>query len=165
MRWNVKHLIHGHSTTDQNHHPKSCCSHFSYLKRSNFLKVLLHLWSHWELKILMRPLKASVIIPILEKLVGGYSTPHCVTVIGHRTWGWLCCFPRLGIIVCVCLVAQLSNFCDPMNWSPPGSSVHQGLLSKRIQGESPYTLPFISVSNLAVPVKTGAKMTKGDSEA
>ena len=106
---------------------------FSYLKRSlNFLKVLLHLWSHWELKILIRTLEARVIIPILEKLVGGYSTPHCVTVIGHRIWCWLSVAFLCWVSLCVCLVAQLCpTLCNPMIWSPPGSSVH-GICQARL---------------------------------
>ena len=69
---------------------------------------------------------------IVEKLVGGCSAPLCVTVIGHRTW---CClsvaFLGLGIIVCVCSVTQLCPaLCDPMNWSPPGYSIHGDLPGK-----------------------------------
>ena len=53
---------------------------------------------------------------------------------GICSWSWRQ-EPRMGegcILCCVCLVAQLClTLRDPMEWSPPGSSVH-GILQARI---------------------------------
>ena len=44
----------------------------------------------------------------------------------------VCVCVCLCVYSCMCLVAQLCpTLCDPMDWNPPGSSVH-GILQARI---------------------------------
>ena len=54
-------------------------------------------------------------------------------------------YPPLCVCVCVCVCAcayaqSCPTLCDPMDWRPPGSSVH-GISQTRIKCEQPYPFP------------------------
>ena len=71
----------------------------------------------------------------------------------------------LGIIVCVLSRSVVSNSLQPHELEPARLLSPWGFARQEYWSESPCHLPFISVSILAVPVKTGAKISKRDSEA
>ena len=50
------------------------------------------------------------------------------------------CLPVYSIPVCMCVCAVASDFCDPMECSPPGSSVH-GILRQEYWSRVPFPSP------------------------
>ena len=77
--------------------------------------------------------------------MGRYSAIGCVLFISHlfhsglslaRAWS-----SQVVVCVRVCARAQLCpTLCNPLDWSPPGSSIH-GIFQARIQNGLPFPPP------------------------
>ena len=69
-------------------------------------------------------------------------------------------FPSVCVCVCVCLVAQLClPLCDPMDWSPPGSPVHEILQAGILERVA---IPFSRGSSPS-GIKPGTPTSQADS--
>ena len=167
MRWNVKHLIHGHSTTDRNHYSKSCCSHLLL-----FEKIFKFFESTFASMISLgtqdpnQNFRGTCYYSHLREACGRLlHTSLCYCDWSQNMGLALCCFLRLDIIVCVLSRSVVSNSLQPHELEPARLLNPWGFARQEYWSGSPCHLPFISVSILAVPVKTGAKISKRDSEA
>ena len=55
----------------------------------------------------------------------------CVCVTEAQYWHWkLTWHVKSSVCVCVCVRRSIASLCDPMDCSPPGSSVHQIYFNK-----------------------------------
>ena len=64
-----------------------------------------------------------------------------------------------SLTVCVLAAQSCSTFCNPMDYSPPGSSVHETLQATILEG-----LPFPSAGDLPDPgMEPGSPVLQADS--
>ena len=85
--------------------------------------------------ILQARIQERVAVPSFRRILTQGSNPHLLCLL-HWQMGSLPLMPLgeawLTYTACACLVAQLCpTHCDPMDCTPPGSSVH-GILQARI---------------------------------